>query len=77
MIRVTDVYVVLKCNNSPTEMPLKAELDAIRKMYVKLMKLPVKDMLLAFTEVLPITVVVKYTIYVIMSAWLSQNLGQN
>lgn len=38
-------------------MPLTAELDAIRKMYVQLMKLPVKDMLIALTKVVTITVV--------------------
>lgn len=36
------------------EMPFKAELNAISRTYVKLMKLPVKDMLLALTKVLPI-----------------------
>ena len=45
-------------------MPLKAELDAVKKTYVKLMKLPVKDLLPAMKVVSNwyVTVEVSYVI---------------
>ena len=47
----TQLLIEVSWSTSGNKMPLKAELDAVEKNYVELMKLPVKDLLPALKKV--------------------------